>query len=62
MTLREIVYKIKADKLHIQDYLTGETVTVDYIKPDSLRVVQRFLHCEIMSVEPKGDDVKVVVV
>ena len=62
MTLREIIYKIHANKLHIKDSLTGELVTVDGIEPDSLQTVQRFLYCEVVEIEPAGHDVKVTVV
>ena len=62
MTLREIIYKIHADKLQIKDDLTGEAVTVDSTEPDSLQTVQRFLHCEVVKIEPAGPDVKVTVV
>ena len=62
MILREIIYKIHADKLHIKDYLTGQIITVDSTEPGSLRAVQCFLHCEVVEVEPTGRDVKVTVV
>lgn len=62
MTLREIVHKLHADKIHIQDQLTGEVVAVDSTEPDSLQIVQRFLHCEIVKIEPAGQDVKVTVI
>ena len=61
MTLREIVHEIHAYKLHIIDQLTGEAVTVDSTEPDSLQTVQRFLHCEVVKIEPAGHDVKVTV-
>lgn len=62
MTLREIIHKIHAYKLHIKDQLTGEAVTVDGTEPDSLQTVQRFLHCEVVEIEPAGHDVKITVV
>lgn len=62
MTLREIIYTIHADKIQIKDNLTGETVTVDSTEPDSLQTVQRFLHCEVVEIEPAGKDVRVTVV
>ena len=62
MTLREIIYKIHAYKLHIKDHLTGEIVTVDSTEPGSLQTVQCFLHCEVVQIEPDGNDVKVTVV
>lgn len=61
MTLREIIHKIHADKLHIKDHLTGEVVTVNSTEPGSLQTVQRFLHCEVVEIEPAGQDVKVTV-
>ena len=62
MTLREIIHKIHADKLHITDQLTGEAVTVDSTEPGSLQTVQRFLHCEVVEIEPAGPDVNITVV
>lgn len=62
MTLREIIYKIHADKIQIKDDLSGEAVTVDSTEPDSLQTVQRFLHCEVVKIEPAGHDVKITVV
>lgn len=62
MTLREIVYKLKADKIHIHDQLSGENVTIDSTEPGSLRTLQRFLHCQVVNVEPQGQDIKVVVI
>lgn len=62
MTLRETINKIHADKLHITDQLTGEAVTVDSTEPGSLQTVQRFLHCEVVKIEPAGPDVNITVV
>lgn len=62
MVLREVVYKIHADKLHIVDMLSNETVVVDPLEPDSLRTVQRFLHCEVVRIVPLGKDVQVTVI
>lgn len=62
MTLREAVYKIKAEKLHIIDMLSNEAVVINCIEPDSLRTLQRFLHCEVVKIEPEGQDVKITVI
>jgi len=62
MTVREIIHKIHAYNINIQDYLTGEVVAVDSTQPDSLRTVQRFLHCEVVKIEPDGQDVTITVV
>ena len=61
MTVREIVYKIHAEKLHIHDQLSGETVTIDTLEPASMRALQRFLHCQVVKLEPAGQDMKIVV-
>lgn len=61
MTLREIVYKIHADKLHIHDQLSGEDVTIDPLAPDATRTLQRFLHCQVVKLEPAGNDMKIIV-
>lgn len=61
MTLREIIYKIHADKLHIHDLLSGGAVTIDPLKPTSMSTVERFLHCEVVRVEAAGQDVRILV-
>ena len=62
MRLREVLHSVKALKIHLIDQLSGEVQTIDSTEPGSLRTVQRFLHCEIVSVEPEGQDVKIVVI
>lgn len=62
MTLREVVFKIRAEKLHIIDKLSNEAVAVNCTEPDSLRTLQRFLHCEVVRIVPDGQDVKIIVV
>lgn len=61
MTVREIVYKIRADKLHIHDQLSGEVITIDPLEPASMRTLQRFLHCQVVKLEPAGQDMKIIV-
>lgn len=61
MTLREIVYKIHADKLHIVDLLSGGTVTIDPLRPTSMSTIERFLHCEVVRLEAAGQDVRILV-
>lgn len=61
MTLREIVYKIQAEKIHIHDQLSGEVVTIDPLEPASMRTLQRFLHCQVVEREPAGQDMKIIV-
>lgn len=61
MKLRDVVYQIKAVKLHIVDQLSGEAVTIDPLEPASLRTLQRFLHRTVELLEPVGNDVKITV-
>lgn len=61
MTLREIVYKIKAEKLHIHDLVSCEAVTIDPLTPDAMRTLERFLHCEVVKLEAAGQDVRILV-
>lgn len=61
MTVREIIYKVHAEKIHIHDQLRGEVVTIDPLEPASMRTLQRFLHLQVVKLEPAGQDVKMVV-
>jgi hypothetical protein len=61
MTVREIIYKVHAEKIHIHDQLSGEDVTIDPLEPASMRTLQRFLHLQVVKLEPAGQDVKMVV-
>lgn len=61
MTLRETVYKIQAVKIHIHDQLSGEVVTIDPLAPASMRTLQRFLHLQVVEMEPVGQDIKITV-
>ena len=56
-----IHYNAPTLALNIKDHLTGEVVTVDSTEPGSLQTVQRFLHCEVVEIEPAGQNVKVTV-
>lgn len=60
MTVREILYKVHAEKIHIHDQLSGEVVTIDPLEPASMRTLQRFLHLQVVKLEPAGQDVKMV--
>lgn len=61
MTVREIIYKVHAEKIHIHDQLSGEVATIDPLEPASMRTLQRFLHCQVAKMGPVGQDMKIIV-
>lgn len=61
MTVREIIYKVHAEKIHIHDQLSGEAVTIDPLEPASMRTLQRFLHLQVVKMGPVGQDMKIIV-
>jgi len=60
MRLNAIIHKVHAEKIHILDKLSGEQVIIDPLEPSSMRTIQRFLHLDVESIEPAGQDVKII--